>query len=79
MAELKNITGEKLEKIVGVGASDIWKRICVIGGFGDVEFSNPGGLDISGLPDAKQAQIQKLLEEPEAEKSESKDKSKGGK
>lgn len=75
MAEIKNLTGAKVAKMVDAGtAQSVWDKILTIGGFGDVPFDHAGGIDISGLSEGNQEQIQKLLvkeEKPEPETAES--------
>ena len=67
-----NINLEGLKKIHGDNAENIFKKVAEIGGFGDVEPNNPGGLDITGLPEAKQAQIKKLVDAPKEDKKDGK-------
>lgn len=60
-----NVNLEGLKKTHGDNAVNVFKKVAELGGFGDVEPNNPGGLDITGLPEAKQAQIKKLVDAPE--------------
>lgn len=61
---MKAVTIESLKREVGEQAETIYKKICAIGGFGDIgsDFANGyPALDITGLPEAKQEQIAKLI------------------
>lgn len=63
-----NINLASLKKTHGDEAEEIFKKVAQMGGFGDVEPNNPGGLDISGLSESKQAHILTLVRaEPEKE------------
>jgi hypothetical protein len=57
-----NITFEQVEKANPDSAKEVWSRICEIGGWGNVLPEHTGGLDISGLDEAKQAEILKFVE-----------------
>jgi hypothetical protein len=66
-----NITFEQVEKAVPDNAKEVWKRICEIGGWGNVLPEHTGGLDISGLDEPKQAEILALVETAPADTVES--------
>jgi hypothetical protein len=59
--ETKNVNLASLKKTHGDDAENIFRQVAQIGGFGDVEPNNPGGLDITGLSESKQAHILKLV------------------
>jgi len=71
---MDNVTLEKLKRTHGENAAEIFEKIRVLGGFGDVEPHYIGGLDIKGLPGgANKTKILALLgeETPEKETAES--------
>jgi hypothetical protein len=79
--EIMNINLASLKKTHGDQAEAIFRQVALIGGFGDVEPNNPGGLDISGLSESKQAHILKLVNpepaNPESPKEDKADKKEG--
>jgi hypothetical protein len=78
MAEVKAVTYEGLQKAHGDDAAKVYEQICKIGGFGDVGADFMGGrppLDISGMSEAKQAQVERLIAPEES----AEEKPKGGK
>lgn len=61
---MKAVTIELLKREVGEGAEKVYKKVCEIGGFGDIGREFKDGLpplDISGLSEAKQKQILELI------------------
>ena len=60
-----NVTVESLKKAGHVDAEKTFKEIAVAGGFGDIDPSHPGGLDVDNIGDPKaKASVAALLSSP---------------
>ena len=57
------ITFKQVESAVGDGATRVWERIGEISGAGHIPRNNEGNasIDLTGVSEAKQAQIDRLL------------------
>ncbi len=55
------MTFEQLKESHGAQAETIWRKICALGGFGDVPTSYDGGLDLTGLDGDKKKAVDNLL------------------
>jgi len=63
MAEIKNVNLAMLRKTHGANAESIFREVTEIGGFGDIEPTHEGGLDIWGLEGETRNKILKLISE----------------
>lgn len=63
-----NVNLKSLKRTHGDNAEEIMKKVLEIGDFGAAQLDYVGGFDISGLSDAKQAQIKKLVDGKEEKK-----------
>ena len=76
-----NVTIGSLEKAYGgdkQAAKDAWKKIAMMGGFGDIAPAYQGGLDIGGLPDSLKSRIEAIANNSKGEESEAKTSAKKG-
>lgn len=59
-----NVTLASLKRAGHDNPEEVWRKICDIGGFGDLEPNIEGGLDIAGLSDSTRGRIEDLIASP---------------
>lgn len=63
-----NVTLQSLEAAGHADAEAVFKAVCAAGGFGDVDPTHGGGLDISGLTGKVKADVEAIIASPAKDK-----------